>query len=60
MKTSFAFWILMGVAVGTMLGLILTNIVAGVSCCCAIGNLPVLFMKRNEKQEHGHIKKLEK
>jgi hypothetical protein len=49
MKRNFAFWILIGAIAGAALGLLIGNIIAGVSCCCAIGNLPVLFTKRKLK-----------
>jgi Na+/H+-dicarboxylate symporter len=55
MKTNFAFWIFIGIAAGTALGLIVSNIVAGVSCSCAIGNLPVLFSKRKIRA-HTRVK----
>jgi len=50
MKTNFAYWILAGVVAGVALALMMKNIVAGVSCCSAVSNLPVLFAKRKQKR----------
>jgi hypothetical protein len=49
MRTNFTVWILIGAVAGTTLGLVISNIIAGVSCCCAIANLPVLFAKKKNK-----------
>jgi len=56
MKTNFAFWILLGIVTGTALGFAESNIVAGVCCCTAIGNLPVLFAKRKVRCHAQRIK----
>jgi hypothetical protein len=56
MKINFALWILMGVVAGITLGVLVKNIVAGVSCCCAIRNLPVLFAKRKPSARCTHKK----